>query len=74
MAQQIVNGEQYEAFLIKGDIDGGAVNVEGEVDVDGLQGASAFSITPNDGADLALILLLVLILQKLIYLLLTWNG
>lgn len=53
MAQNIVGGEQYEAFLIKGDIDGSAVNVEGEVDVDGLQGSSAFTITPNDGEDLA---------------------
>jgi hypothetical protein len=27
MAQRIINGEQYEAFLVRGDIDGGPVPV-----------------------------------------------
>ena len=53
MAQRIVNGEQYEALLIQGDASGGAIDIEGEVDVDGLQGASAFSITPSDNSDLS---------------------
>lgn len=47
MAQRIVNGEQYEAFLIGGDVDGTALDIEG------LHGTSAFSIAPNDSADLA---------------------
>lgn len=30
MAQRIVNGEQYEAFLIGGDVEGGSVTIDGK--------------------------------------------
>lgn len=53
MAQRIVNNEQYEAVLVRGDLDGSPLNVEGEVSVEGLQGSSAFAIAPNDSTDLA---------------------
>ena len=52
MAQRIVDNEQYEAVLIKGDIDGSPLDVEGQLTVNGLQGLSAFTVTPNDSADL----------------------
>jgi hypothetical protein len=53
MAQRIVAGEQYEAVLIGGDLDGSALDVEGEVSIENLQGSSAFTIAPHDSTDLA---------------------
>lgn len=53
MAQRVVNGEQYEAVLIGGDLDGSPIDIEGEISVDKLQAGSAFAITPNDATDLA---------------------
>ena len=53
MAQRIVDGEQYEALLVKGDLDGSPIDVEGEINVGGLQGSSAFSVAPSNDADLA---------------------
>lgn len=55
MAQRVVNGEQYEAVLIGGDLDGSPLNVEGEISVDKLQAGSAFAITPSDNTDLIVI-------------------
>ena len=55
MAQRIVNGEQYEAVLLGGDLDGSPLDIEGEISVDKLQAGSAFTITPNDGTDLSVI-------------------
>ena len=55
MAQRIVNGEQYEAVLLGGDLDGSPVDIEGEISVDKLQAGSAFVVTPNDSIDLTAI-------------------
>ena len=30
MAQRIINGEQYEAFLVRGDVDGSSITVDGK--------------------------------------------
>lgn len=53
MAQRIVGGEQFDAVLLGGDLDGTPVDVEGSIDIESLQGSSAFSIVPNDETDLA---------------------
>jgi hypothetical protein len=55
MAQRIVNGEQYEAMLIGGDLDGSPLDVEGQVSVDKLQASSAFAITPSNTTDLSVV-------------------
>jgi len=55
MAQRVVNGEQYDAVLIGGDMDGSPLDIEGEISVDKLQASSAFVITPNDSNDLSTI-------------------
>lgn len=55
MAQRIVNGEQYEAVILGGDLDGSAIDIEGEISVEKLQAGSAFAIVPNDSTDLATI-------------------
>ena len=52
MAQRIVNSEQFDAVLVGGDLDGSPIDIEGEINVDSLQGSSAFSITPNDDTNL----------------------
>lgn len=53
MAQRIVNGEQYEATLIGGNIDGSPVDVEGSIQVANLQGTSSFAVTPNNSSNLS---------------------
>ena len=55
MAQRIVDNEQYEAVVIRGNLDGSAMDVEGEVGVEGMQGSFAFTIAPNDDTDLSAI-------------------
>jgi hypothetical protein len=55
MAQRVVNGEQYDAVLLGGDLDGSPIDIEGQITVDKLQAGSAFSITPNNTTDLAVV-------------------
>jgi hypothetical protein len=55
MAQRIVNGEQYDAVVIGGDLDGSPLDIEGQISVDKLQASSAFTVTPSDSTDLSVI-------------------
>lgn len=55
MAQRIVNGEQYDAVLLGGDLDGSPIDIEGQISVDKLQAGSAFAIAPSNTTDLPVV-------------------